>query len=208
MTTNEVLIVVAFKDFQDKELIVCKRILEEQKKKVIVASKFLGMASGMLGNKIMVDVILPQVKIENYDALIFIGGQGAVDYIDDHICHQIIQTAFNRKKVIAAICIAPAILAQAGILQNKKATVWASELNRKMLKIFKKQKVDYQEQDVVVDKENRIVTANGPAAVEQFTQAILELLQQVVEDELIGNDLNANKKKQSGRFIGRIGIKY
>lgn len=179
---KQVLVIIAFKNFQDREFIICKRILERQKIEIKVASKFLGAALGMLGNKVMVDVVLSEVVVREFDAVIFIGGQGAVDYINDYVCHQIIQDAFKQKKIIAGICVAPAILAQAGVLEGKKATVWTSELNREMIKIFKKKKVDYQKQDIVVDKKNRIVTANAPAAAEQFAQAILKLLQETEED--------------------------
>ncbi len=197
---KQALVVIASKNFQDREFIICKRILEKQEVSITIASKFLGLALGMLGNKVMVDILLPDVVAKTFDALIFIGGQGAVDYVDDYVCHQIIEDFLHQKKIIAAISIAPAILAQAGILKNKKATVWASELNRKMIKIFKEQEVIYQEEDVVVDKKGKIVTANAPAATEEFTKAILQLLEQSDED-----DLDFNIEDKSGQFLGKLG---
>jgi len=70
--------------------------------------------------------------------------------------------------------LAPAILARAGVLENKKATVWSDPLNKETIEILKEGQVEYINEPVVVD--GHIVTANGPIATEDFSKRIGELL--------------------------------
>ncbi|MEN6511444.1 MAG: DJ-1/PfpI family protein, partial [Chloroherpetonaceae bacterium] len=67
------------------------------------------------------------------------------------------------------ICLAPVILANAGILKGKKATVSGTESKTIEVKGAK-----YTEPGVTID--GLIVTANAPRASRRFGQAIVELL--------------------------------
>ena len=60
------------------------------------------------------------------------------------------------------------------MLKNKKATVFPAEV---ALSIFKQNKVDYVNKEVVVT--SRIITANGPAAAKKFGNAIVKLLKSI-----------------------------
>ena len=72
-------------------------------------------------------------------------------------------------KIIAAICIAPVTLANAGILNGKKATVFPSGKNDLIRNGAK-----YTGDSVTVD--GNIITANGPMAAEAFGKKIVEML--------------------------------
>jgi len=72
------------------------------------------------------------------------------------------------------LCILPVILAKAGVLKGKKATVWSSLMDRVPVRILEENDAIYQEKSVVVD--GKIITANGPAAAEEFAKAIVEVL--------------------------------
>ena len=86
---------------------------------------------------------------------------------------KIAQQAVEQNKILGAICIAPSILANAGVLKNKKATVYPSESSN-----LKTKGAIYTTEDVTRD--GNIITANGPAAAQDFaetiTQALLELI--------------------------------
>ena len=73
-------------------------------------------------------------------------------------------------KVVAAICIAPRILANAGLLEGVKATCYESETEA-----IKKLGADFQPNDVVRD--GKFVTANGPHAATDFGKAIAQALE-------------------------------
>ena len=106
--------------------------------------------------------------------MVFIGGPGAPKYLDNEISYQIAKDAISQGKVLAAICISPTILAKAGVLSGKKATVWSSSLDKSAIKILEQNSVIYQKDSVVVD--GKIITANGPAVAEQFGKKLVELL--------------------------------
>jgi len=166
--------IIAFKDFQDQEYFNSRQVFESHGAEIVNVSASSGKASGTYGGEVEIDKKLEEVDVKDFDAVVFIGGPGAAGYIDDAKCHQIAKETVEKDKVLGAICIAPAILAKAGVLQGKKATVWTSLLDKSAAKILKENGADYRGEDVVAD--GKIITANGPAAAEKFGQAIVTLL--------------------------------
>lgn len=119
----------------------------------------------------MPDVELRSVNAENYDAIVFIGGSGAEVYFDNSLAHKIAKDAVTQNRLLCAICIAPGILAKAGVLEGKKATVFFGE---KYEKLLREGGATNTKQRVEVD--GRLITANGPMASKEFGQAILAAL--------------------------------
>jgi len=173
-SSKKIAMLIAFKDFQDQEYFNTKEVLESGGAVITTLSASLGQAVGKYGGEVKIEKKLEELDVKDFDAVVFIGGSGAFNYIDNSKCHQIAKEAAKQDKVLGAICIAPAILAKAGVLREKKATVWTSSLDRSAEKILKENGADYQDDDVVVD--GKIVTANGPAAAKKFGQAIATLL--------------------------------
>jgi len=163
------LLIIAPGNFRDEELFETERILETAKIKTTVASSKTGMIKGMLGGTQEVKKSILDINVADYDAVIFIGGSGAAVYFDDAIALAIVEEVARQGKVLGAICIAPSILANAGILQGRKATVFISEKKNLISGGAK-----YTGESVVVD--GRIITASGPAAARDFAWKIVELL--------------------------------
>jgi protease I len=84
----------------------------------------------------------------------------------------VLKQAADKRKVIAAICIAPTLLAKAGLLKYKKATVWNGD--RMQEAFLKREGAIYTDEPLTID--GNIITANGPDAAEQFGKAIAEAL--------------------------------
>lgn len=166
------LFIIAPTGFQNKEYSVPKEILETAEIEVITASKTGGTAKSSSGATVQATHNLSQVQVSDYDAIVFIGGPGAVIYQHDYEAHKIAQDAFNQNKILAAICIAPTILAHAGVLQNKKATVWNGDSQQG--KLLQSKGANFTNESVTVD--SKIITANGPDAAEEFGKKILRLL--------------------------------
>lgn len=165
-----ILIIIAQHGFRDEEFDVPKRILEK-KHHVEVASETRETAVGKLGMTYKPDLTIEEAlsKIGSYDAVIFVGGPGAAHYFKNSTALSIASQAYNSGKLVAAICIAPSILANAGLLKNKKATSFPSESDNLEMKGAK-----YTNEDVTVD--GRIVTANGPLVARQFGEMLLRML--------------------------------
>jgi protease I len=162
---KKALIVIAPNDFQDIEFLHTKEELEKAKVKIIVASTKKETAIGMQGTVVKVDLTLNQVNVNDYDAIIFIGGLGASPYYRDKKALSMIKEAFISGKKICAICVAPLILAKAGILKDKHATAY--DLNIKELaQMLIKEGAIYTGKRVEID--GNIITANGPFAAREF----------------------------------------
>jgi protease I len=174
MNEKKVTLVISPKNFQDEEYFVVKEELEKEGIKTMTASSKMGQAIGMNGGVTIVDKKLADIVPESYDGLIFIGGTGTLKYLDNKDSSRIINKALLSQKIIGAICIAPLLLARAGILKGKRATVWASSLNRTAVRGIKEEGGIYLDQSVVQDGD--IITGNGPSAAIEFAQAIISSL--------------------------------
>jgi len=169
------LFIIAQNNFQDQEFSEPRRILESKGFKVIVASKTSSEAKGAFGLKIKPNMDVASAldnidsDINSYSAIVFVGGGGAASYFDDLTALEIARRMYDNRKVVAAICIGPIILANAGILKGKNATVWPSES-----KTLTSKGAIYLDKPVVVD--GNIVTANGPNAAVEFGNVIAKLL--------------------------------
>lgn len=164
-----VVLVIAEKDFRDEEYQIPKDILTNLGFNVITASTTTDQAQGKLGLKVKPDVLLSQVSVNDLDALIYIGGGGSSQYFDDPLAHNLAKTVLAHQKIVGAICIAPVILSNAGLLKNKKATVFPDGAET-----LKEQGAHYTGNTVEVD--GKIITGNGPEAAKQFGEQLVKLL--------------------------------
>ncbi|MBN1644701.1 DJ-1/PfpI family protein [Candidatus Woesearchaeota archaeon] len=167
----KVLFVIAHENFQDTEFFVPKQILSGHE--IIIASSDTSPAKGMLGGEVIPDITIEQAleRINEFDAVIFIGGSGSKEYFDNPAAHKIAQ---NAKNVLAAICLAPIILANAGVLKERRATVW-DDGRYTQIKMLEDKSVGYKNEPVVVD--GKIVTASGPDVAKEFAERIKDLIE-------------------------------
>lgn len=162
--------IIAPHDFRDEELFHTREELQRAGVEVTIASARRGRIKGMLGGIADAQITLKEIRVADYDAVVFIGGSGASAYYENRRAHQIAREAVEQGKVLAAICIAPGILAKAGVLKGKKATIWDGEF----IKTLEGGGAQYTGNPVEVD--GRIITANGPPAAREFGRAIVRAL--------------------------------
>jgi len=168
LSQNSVLIFLPKKDFNEEEFTIIKNRLLKAGKQVFITSDDHSVCSGSKGMKVKSDTSFYNVNVNNFSSLILIGGSGSRNYWENQSLHKIIKRFFEAKKVIAAICSSPIILAKAGILQNKKATCFSEE---KMELI--NSGIDYQDKNVVMDV--NVITADNSRSALQFIEAVLYL---------------------------------
>ena len=174
LENKSIAMIIAFKEFRDEEYFIPKQIFENQGIKVKTFSNSLGNALGKMGGEAKVDCLISDLDPGDFSAIVFIGGPGALDYTGNTEIKRIIEGAKNKDKLIAGICIAPLILAEAGVLNGKKATIWSSEIDKSAVKQIKEYGALYEKSDVVVD--GKIITASGPEAAENFSKEIIKNL--------------------------------
>jgi protease I len=171
LTGKKIVMIIASQNFRDEELLQPKNILTEKGAEVKVACASLETAKGMLGAEVKPDLLVSEIKPEDWDAIILIGGTGASQYWDDSSIHSMLNEAVKQNKIVGAICIAPVTLANAGILSGKKATVSGSETQ----KLADKGAVCTGKD---VERDGNIITASGPQAAKEFGNAIAQALKE------------------------------
>ena len=174
LQNKKILLVIAFNDYQDLEYKGVKKALKAAGAKVEVASSSQGTARGKLGGETKVDVLINEVDVTPYNAVVFIGGPGTTEYVNSEDAYRVARETIKKGKILAAICMAPLVLAKAGVLQGKKATVWTTDTDDSLAKDLAAAGAEFVDQSVVTDES--IVTGNGPEAVEEFGQAIIKAL--------------------------------
>ena len=172
--SRRVVIIISFEDFRDAEYFITRETLERVGIKVRTASNKKGVAIGADGGELNVNLLISNIKVADFDGVVFVGGPGCLKNLDNESSYNLIKEVVAQNKVLASICISPIILAKSGVLEGKKATVWSSKLNKKPVKILKKHRALYRVDSVVVD--GKIITANGPLAAYKFGEAIIETL--------------------------------
>lgn len=168
---KKILMVIAPTNFRDEELTQPKAIFEQAGAQVTVASKGTTSAVGMFGAAAKVDQDITEVDVAAFDAVVFVGGSGASVYFNDPAAHLLAQNAYNQDKIVAAICIAPSTLANAGLLSGRRATCFSSEAENLRVK-----GAEYTGERVTVD--GQIVTGSDPEAASEFGQKIVDVLGQ------------------------------
>lgn len=174
LSHRRALIIIAYEDYNEREFAVTRDFLGMFGAETVVASYGLGTATGRDGGSAEVDCLLSDVKPDDFDAIIFIGGVGSVALQNNDDAHRIARGALSNGKIVGAICIAPIILAKAGVLSGRSATVWTDSADSHPAEELVRAKAKYVDEDVVVD--GRLVTANGPDSAEKFARSIAALM--------------------------------
>jgi protease I len=121
---KKVVFITAPNTFRDEEYYKPKHVLESAAINVITASTKIGKLIGKFGFQAKSTLLLEDIKPNNFDAIVYIGGAGSNIFFNNEIVLDLAREFFKLNKVVASICIAGVILANSGILKDKKATVF------------------------------------------------------------------------------------
>lgn len=160
-------LVLMAEGFEEIELTSIVNILRRGGVTVTIAGLKDGLITGARGIKIQPDAPLDSIR-ELYDIIILPGGSpGYVNLGNDRRVIELVKNYSDGGKIVAAICAAPTVLAKAGILAGRKATVF-----RGMESELKNAK--YVDRPVVED--GNIMTSQGPGTAMEFGLALLKRL--------------------------------
>lgn len=165
---SHVLMVIAAKDFRDEEYFDTKTEIISFGHKVTTASTQMH-ATGSKGGETNVDVLLQDCSAKDFDAVVFVGGAGSYNYFEDKTALSLARSFYAEGKITAAICAAPAILAHAGLLENKNFTSFSG-----VTELIESKGGHYIDASVVED--GLLVTSQGPQTARYFGQTLGKLL--------------------------------
>lgn len=131
------------------------------------------------GVRIMPDTNLDEALTRDYDMVVLPGGLPGADNLDeDPRVKELLKKMANSERFTAAICAAPKVLANAGLLRGKKATAYPGSLDS----------VNHQAQLVSADavvRDGKVITSRGPGTAMDFALALVEaLMGKVKRDEV------------------------
>ena len=121
---KSVLILIAPSGYQDVEFDGTRKGLIDAGFQIVLGSIEAGQCTGKFGGTEQATIAFRDVKVSDYDSIAFIGGPGASELWQNEDAKRIARDAVAARMKLGAICIAPKILAAAGVLKGRKATVW------------------------------------------------------------------------------------
>ena len=175
--SKKMLIVIAPENFRDEELFEPLLVLEENGIESEIISTEKGRFQGMLGGYATatetISETLPWLEgkgMKHYGGLLIVGGSGSRDYLwGNEELHGIVRNFDKEIKPTGAICLSPVVLARAGVLAGRHATVWPDD---EAIRELETHKAIYEDTPVVSD--GYFITANGPGTATEFGRRMAE----------------------------------
>lgn len=159
------------------------KALEEAGATVSIVSpkegKIQGMQHAEKGDTIDVDIPLADAKADEFDALVLPGGLMNPDELRTNTqAIQFVREFGIAGKPIGAICHAPWILIEAGLIENRRVTSWPAI----------KSDVEnaggiWLDEEVVVD--HGLVTSRKPADIPAFSAKVIEEIQEGIHARMV-----------------------
>lgn len=132
------------------------------------------------GITVEADMLFTEANFDNAKMLILPGGLLGVNNLR---AHEGLMALLKEKHAagvtLAAICAAPMILSQLGLLKGEKATIYPAMQEELSESIYS--------ENMVVKSRNNIITSRGPATAMYFALALIEELKGEVAAENVKN---------------------
>ena len=119
-------------------------------------------------DKFKVDRTVEEASASDYDALVLPGGVGNPDSLRmDENAVRFVHEFFEQGKPVGAICHAPWLLIEAGVVRDRTVTSWPS-----LTTDLRNAGANHVDQEVVVD--NGLVTSRKPDDIPAFNKKLIE----------------------------------
>lgn len=156
--------------FEDLEATTIVDILRRGGIDVTTAGLAPGLVEGARGMRVQPDADLDAVMDRDFDMIALPGGMpGSENLKNDARIQALLKRLAAAGKYTAAICAAPIALAEAGLLDGRRATSYPGFVDK-----MKLPGTTYVAEPVVVD--GKVATSRGPGTAMDFALTLVELL--------------------------------
>ncbi len=153
---------------EELEAVTIVNILRRGGVTVSLAGLSDGVLRGSRGISLLPDTTLESALHQSFDMIVLPGGQPGTNNLKfDPRVLQLLQKMSAQDKFVTAICAAPSVLAEAGLLDGKRATSFPTCLD------------DYPkvaQQMTAVVEDGKLITSRGPGTAMDFALLLLERL--------------------------------
>lgn len=153
---------------EEVEAVTVIDLLRRAQVEVVVAGLEPGPVTASWGVVLMPDTTLDEVLERDFDMIVLPGGGGGAQRLeaDQRIIH-LLQRMAEAERDIAAICAAPKVLANAGLLEGRWATSYPGALDGVSGPLLS---------DEPVVQDGCIITSRGPGTAIDFALTLIERL--------------------------------
>ena len=139
-----------------------------------------------------------QVRVDDYDAIVLPGGQINPDLLRiNGNALKFIHAFYDQNKVVAAVCRAPWLLIQTGIVRGRRATSYKS-IKTDMINAGAK----WENSEVVTDQ--GIVISRQPSDLEAFSKKIMEEVIEGNHERRAAYSETRCGEREPSRAVGRV----
>ncbi len=166
---KKIIFIIAQDGFRDEELFITREVLEKEGCKVSIASATKEEAIGSLGGRVTPDMLLSDIKVTTFDAVVVVGGHGSEVYFDDEFIIDLLQQFHRAGKIIGALASGVGVLANAGLLMGKEVTSY-----HKQEQMLKERGAFYTGMPVEVN--GLLLTARDAESSKAFAEKLVYIL--------------------------------
>lgn len=157
--------------FREDEYQVIIKVLERAEIPIVVVANDTTAAQGIDGLLVKPQALLKDITPADFSAMVLINGPGLVAYWKDTVLFNRCQNFTVKGRLIAAVELAPLILARAGVLQNRSATVFPDFY---CIRVLRENGARYRFSSVVRD--GNIITAAKAEDTHRLARVLVRML--------------------------------
>lgn len=155
---------------EELEAVTCIDLLRRAGIEVVTAGLDAEPVTASRGTRLLPDRSLDEVAGEDFDLILLPGGQPGTNNLDaDPRIRALLQKQAGAGKPLAAVCAAPKILANAGLLAGRQATAYPGTLENL-------HHTDISITGQAITRDGNIITSRGPGTAMDFALTVIETL--------------------------------
>ncbi len=155
---------------EELEAVTLIDLLRRAGVEVITAGLGEGPIRASRGVMLVPDHPLDEVLDDDFDMIVLPGGLPGADHLDaDPRIHAVLRRMAEQDKYTAAICAAPKVLLNAGLLDGRRVTAYPGVIEGRL-------SAGSQLVDDAVVTDGRVVTSRGPGTAMDFALTLIERL--------------------------------